>query len=134
VSRRALRSLQLRPAALTCCLKSRLNPWVSLGRMENKGSCPGTCKSSALISLHFPPAISRLTHMHIYKVDFNAPFFVLFFPTCCCNEPKTNGDEEQKMVTSSQLFPLCCSSFVEIRQNLKKKKNKSNSLCSSGSY
>lgn len=49
VYRRALRSLQLRPAALTCCLKSRLNPWVSLGRMENKGSCPGTCKVRTVI-------------------------------------------------------------------------------------
>lgn len=51
-------------------------------------------QSSALISLHFPPAISRLTHMHIYKVDFNATFSVLF-SHFCCNEPKTNDDEER---------------------------------------
>lgn len=44
LSRRAVRSLQLRPAALTCCPKSRLNPWDSLDRMANKGTCQGTCK------------------------------------------------------------------------------------------
>ncbi|KAG7217537.1 hypothetical protein INR49_021464, partial [Caranx melampygus] len=44
VSRRAVRSLQLRPAALTCCPKSRLNPWDSLDRMGNKGTCQGICK------------------------------------------------------------------------------------------
>lgn len=32
-------------------------------------------QSSPLISPHFPPAISRLTGMHIYKVHFNARFF-----------------------------------------------------------
>lgn len=59
VSRRGLRSLQHRPALLTCYLKSRLNPWVSLGRMENKGSCPGTCKVITVIILSFYGATPR---------------------------------------------------------------------------
>lgn len=66
VSRRAVRSLQLGPAALSCCLKSRLNPWVSLGRMENKGSCQGTCKVRKVLLMSFALYICVYIYIHIY--------------------------------------------------------------------
>ena len=64
--------VQLRPAALTCCPKSRLNPWDSLDRMENKGTCQGTCKVRAVISSRTSSVSTRQIHAPPLKSIYGA--------------------------------------------------------------